>query len=86
MFPGLIDSRQVRAGSTSGTRSRRRTSERDAEVANLQEQLRQQEEIQKAQQEALRQQQEYFAAQIAQQQAMIQVRLDNISLSVCDIQ
>ena len=88
MFPGVIDSTQVRAGSSSGRRSLLRGSERNIEVANLQEALRQQERMQKAQEEAIRQhqehariQQEYYAAQFAQQQALLQVRKINKSPS-----
>ena len=68
MFDGVIDSRQVSGrarASTSGARTRR-TSERDTEVARLQEAIRQQQEYQ-------RQQHEFFA----QQQAFLQVCFSN---------
>lgn len=80
MFNGVIDSRQVTgarsrssSSQSSSGRSRRRPSENDLEVARLQDAIRQQQAYQESQREYTRATNEYYAAQLAQQQMLLQV-------------
>jgi hypothetical protein len=81
MFDGVIDSRQLRrarsrsSSQPSSSSSSTRATERDLEVARLQEALRQQQEFQERQMAWQRSQSEYYAAQLAQQQQFLQVRV-----------